>query len=344
MRSSPRVLWECFASADAAVVRKTGEVAMKGLTSRPELNGEIVKLVHWDGISGRFETSSHLKAKPHNLEAVPLLSDASSPVLLTASVRHREPSLGPLPPDLALAVARFLRVREVASAAGSSHGVRAALWSSGDALPLWDGLLIRRFGCHAAEVVLRARPLVRGPVLYRAARALRQLWRSCLEVVQGSIADCIDGCEVVACPVARLLPRLGFHVGAQGAILRAGGEALEREVNLLQRPLDELSVTLVNGGDLCPRVALTVTEPPESLVARFQDTRLQQQADLRDNIASGLLDYVATLHRNLLMAVRQAGFRSVAMPTLCTGGVGMPPLLVALAAVKVVHQDRKSVV
>merc|ERR1712217_793862 len=45
------------------------------------------------------------------------------------------------------------------------------------------------------------------------------------------------------------------------------------------------------------------------------------------------------LHENLFKAVREGGFRSLAMPTLCTGGIGIPPPLVAVALFRALHQD-----
>merc|ERR1712107_385013 len=53
----------------------------------------------------------------------------------------------------------------------------------------------------------------------------------------------------------------------------------------------------------------------------------------------GIMGYLRTLHDNLVRAVREAGLRRLAMPTLCTGGVRMPPVLVAVAATRAVLDD-----
>ncbi|CAE8618565.1 unnamed protein product [Polarella glacialis] len=45
------------------------------------------------------------------------------------------------------------------------------------------------------------------------------------------------------------------------------------------------------------------------------------------------------LHGNLFQAVRDGGFRSPAMPALCTGEIGVPVHLVAIGALRALHRD-----
>jgi len=331
VRASARTLWECYALADEAVLRKSGEVVLRGLQSRPELNGTVRTVQHWDGRSGRFEVSGALRTRPTNLRAAWPAADAPGSAAGLAGALA-DP-FGPLPPDLALSLARYLRVREVAAFASISRGCRHALWLQPEASALWRMLLERRFGDDCAEVVRRARPSAEGPVLYRAARALRQLWLGCVEVVRGGIVEQVDGCEVVACPVARHLAMM-VNVGAQGAIRQAVGTELERDLEQLPVPIEELSIHLVSGGALCARVALAATEPPLALVAAMRRPHAEVE-----RLVEGLVDYVTALHRNLLNAVREAGFRSLAMPTLCTGGIGLPIALVAIAVIRACHED-----
>lgn len=138
------------------------------------------------------------------------------------------------------------------------------------------------------------------------------------------------GADVVACPVLRNLNNAG--VGAQGAVRAAAGHELEMGISELTMPLPELSSTLVPGGTLAKRVALTVTEPPVWLWESMQG------GGPREHIES-MLAFLGQIHENLLKTVREAGFRFLAMPTLCTGGMGMPVHLVAIAALRAVRRD-----
>mmetsp|Transcript_170483 Transcript_170483/g.541570 ORF Transcript_170483/g.541570 Transcript_170483/m.541570 type:complete len:383 (+) Transcript_170483:118-1266(+) len=248
-------------------------------------------------------------------------------------LRASAPGPRVVPREAVRLIRAYLRVREVAAFASISRGCRHALWLQPEASALWRMLLERRFGDDCAEVVRRARPSAEGPVLYRAARALRQLWLGCVEVVRGGIVEQVDGCEVVACPVARHLAMM-VNVGAQGAIRQAVGTELERDLEQLPVPIEELSIHLVSGGALCARVALAATEPPLALVAAMRRPHAEVE-----RLVEGLVDYVTALHRNLLNAVREAGFRSLAMPTLCTGGIGLPIALVAIAVIRACHED-----
>jgi len=229
-------------------------------------------------------------------------------------------------------VSHALHVRNVAEFSAVNRSVRAALWLEPESKALWNNLFIHRFGHRAAEASQRARPGVEGPALYRTARALTLYFRDHLEIVMGSVVDHAVGVEVVACPVTRTLQHFGF--GAQFAVRRAAGKPLEDAIDTIETPVDELSVTLVPGGPLAHRVALTVTEPPANLMERFFFS-----AEVMDPRQPAMVAYVRTLHDNLVRVVREAGLRRLAMPTLCTGGVRLPPALVAVAAIRAVHED-----
>jgi len=54
---------------------------------------------------------------------------------------------------------------------------------------------------------------------------------------------------------------------------------------------------------------------------------------------NGVLGWLGILHTELLKEVRNAGYRTVALPTLATGGIRMPPHMVAIAAVEAIHRD-----
>jgi len=159
---------------------------------------------------------------------------------------------------------------------------------------------------------------------------LRSIFRENFEVVRGSVSEQARGIDVVACPVLR--NAINGGMGAQGAVRRAAGREMEVAVARLLEigPLPEESVTLVPGGLLAQRVALCVTEPPRSL---------RQMSSSQDVLVVNLINFIGRLHGNLLRETREAGFRSVAMPTLCTGGMGIPPSIVATAAVLAVQRD-----
>ena len=92
---------------------------------------------------------------------------------------------------------------------------------------------------------------------------------------------------------------------------------LANALNAIETPLRSMSVTLVPGGSIARVVAMVVTEPPMDM---------HMQTDLSRH-------FLLALHTELLDVVRRAGLRRLAMPTLCTGGIGMPPDLVAEAIV-----------
>merc|ERR1712217_166600 len=103
--------------------------------------------------------------------------------------------------------------------------------------------------------------------------------------------------------VARHLENLG--IGAQGVVRRAAGVKTEEAIAALERPLPEMGVKLVTGGNLAKQVALTVTMVPEYVVEEMQGSP-------RRSIRTAL-QWLIRLHGNLLHAVREAGFRSIAM-------------------------------
>merc|ERR1712232_1055956 len=76
------------------------------------------------------------------------------------------------------------------------------------------------------------------------------------------------------------------------------------------------------------------------------DNRLQgaatvspQDGDRAVRILLTALQFLIDVHGNLLRTVRNAGFRRLAMPTLCTGGVGMPVEFVAIAVLTTLQRD-----
>lgn len=319
-----KYLWVAYGPLKGGVLLADAEVVLHGLHARPQLNQKSGKLMGWDGTTGRFKvvvaSGERVKVKPANIRARGSEAQPSWECL--------EGNLM-LPMDIMLSTAYFLTARTVAAFSSSSRAARAGLWLRPAAEALWEALLVRQLGPSAIDISRHARPSSAGPSLYRGARALRDVFRVALEVVRGGVHTESGGAEVVACPVIRNLHNAG--VGAQGAVRQAAGRELEEAIALLAKPVAELSVTLVPGGALAKRVALTVTEPPLDLWGAMQ-------GGLRDQL-QGILAFLERLHGNLLRAVREAGFRSLAMPTLCTGGVGMPAHLVAIAALRAVHRD-----
>mmetsp|Transcript_42324 Transcript_42324/g.76780 ORF Transcript_42324/g.76780 Transcript_42324/m.76780 type:complete len:396 (+) Transcript_42324:67-1254(+) len=323
--ATPRVLWECYASAEAGILDKSCHATLDGLKNKTELNLEQVKIVNWDGLSHCFmvmveQSGQHIKAKPCYLRSSCAGYDCSSWAVSDAQ-------LGCLPQDVALNVAYWLPVRIVAALSGASRTFRSALWLQADSAHLWESLARRSLGEEAAGTAKRLRPGVQGAVLFRTARAARYLWKSAFRVKGGGVHRETGNAEVVACPCLRHLTNAG--VGAQGAIRRRAGKVLEDAVAKLEIPVPELSVTLVPGGEVAKYVAMTVTEPPARVLVRV---RQQDQARV-------IMSWLDEIHMNLLQEVRKAGLRSVAMPTLCTGGFGVPPHFVAIAAVRALRND-----
>lgn len=161
-----------------------------------------------------------------------------------------------------------------------------------------------------------------------AAQALLAYGES-LEVVAGSVTDRAERVSVVVCPVLRCLRDL--QIGAQHAIRKAAGKPLEdfiaatvaarrtiyssAELRDRRGILEEGEALLAPGGALAPHVLLIPTEIDWGLGA------------------------LAQLHRRVFAAVRGAGFRSLVMPTLCTGGQGVPAEIVVKVLASVVAED-----
>lgn len=320
-----QMLWEAYGPHQGALPAD-GQVVVQGLKSRAELNETCAKILRWDGLSGRFivslaDTDERIKVKSVNLRTKGCVGEVAW--------THCESHFTNLPPHVTPSAASFLRPRCVANFSAGCRALRVALWLQADAEPLWEMLLVRRFGENAVDVARSVRPSVAGPSLYRCARGLRHLFRETLEVVRGGVHEQAAGFEVVACPVVQDLILGGF--GAQIAVRRAGGQALEQAIAEVVTPVPELSTTLVNGGNLAQKVALTVTQPPRDLWGSLSGTR--------EEAVGSILRFLEAIHANLLKAVREAGHRSLAMPTLCTGGMGMPAHLVAISALKAIHKD-----
>lgn len=331
MVNMKQMLWEAY-GPHLGALGADAQVVLQGLQSRADLNGACGKIIKWDGLSGRFIVAvdgaeQGIKVKATNLSIKGFIG---SPAWIhIESHPGHDSHFGVLPPDITLSAACFLRPRCVASLSAGCRSLRSALWHRSDAEPLWEKLLVRRFGSYAVDVAKRVKPDVVGPSLYRTARGLRHLFREAFEVVRGGVDANANGFEVVACPVVRELILGGF--GAQAAVRRAGGPVLEQAIAQIQAPVPELSTTLVDGGALAPWVALTVTQPPRDLWTSLSGTR--------EEAVRSILGFLESMHDNLLKAVRDAGLRSLAMPTLCTGGMGMPAHLVAISAVQAVHKD-----
>uniref|UniRef100_A0A7S1AGW8 Macro domain-containing protein n=1 Tax=Noctiluca scintillans TaxID=2966 RepID=A0A7S1AGW8_NOCSC len=317
-----RLLWVAYGAPGTALASDAKAVLHD--LQESNLNGSPVTVVGWDANSQRFvvkqSDGSSIKVRASTLRP------AAYPVSLPDWANAESP-FGPLPVDVALTAAHCLPARGIASLSSTCRALRVALWLRPEADPFWELILVRGFGRKAVEVAQRARP-VTGVSLFRGARALRQLFRESFEVVRGGIQE-QRGMEVVACPCMRELHDAGS--AAQAVIRRCAGPQLEEAVSMLDTPLPEMAVRLVPGGSLAQRVAMTVTELPMDLWDELQGER--------ESRISAIIGYLDRLHSGLLRAVRAAGFRTLAMPTLCTGGIGMPAHLVAIAAVKAAQRD-----
>mmetsp|Transcript_43914 Transcript_43914/g.122133 ORF Transcript_43914/g.122133 Transcript_43914/m.122133 type:complete len:315 (-) Transcript_43914:135-1079(-) len=233
---------------------------------------------------------------------------------------------------------RALSVESLLSLSAAFSTARCVLWTSPEAIGLCEQLASQEL--HAQVLSSARESLARacstgGPASYCATlvraclRATRL--RRCVEVVSGSVADInragspVAGLvEAVACPCRSDLLDLG--IGAQAAIRYAAGQELERAINNIKRRegfQPEASVRIVPGGELAAHVAVTITEVPPGA---------HQCCEVADR-------FLAELHGNLLRAVRVAGLRSLALPTLCTGGQGLDPRRVCTAAARSMLQD-----
>ncbi|CAJ1444671.1 unnamed protein product, partial [Effrenium voratum] len=93
-------------------------------------------------------------------------------------------------------------------------------------------------------------------------------------------------------------------------------------------------VTLVHGGALSDKMALTLTEVPSNVMQTFRVFHAGETERW-----DSLMAWLDRLHDALISKVREAGYRSLSMPTLCTGGVGIPVQFVAVAAARSVYRD-----
>lgn len=317
-----RCVWDAYGPLHGVLTGHT-EVVLHGLQSRADLNGSAVKIQRWDGASGRFIVSIGCKGESIKAKAVNLKTSCYDHFTWMSSGSH----FGPLPAEMGVSVAAFLHTSCVVGLGRVCRGICNALLLCSECEPLWEVLLSRDLGSSALTTTRCARSFAVGPSLFRGALALKAIFDAKFEIVPGGVDTQADGTDVVACPCLRTLKNVG--IGAQGAVRRCAGDELEEAVRKIPIPVDEVSVTLVPGGKLAKRVALCVTEPPMSLA---EDGTQEEQV-------AKLLAFLGKLHNNLLLAVRNAGLRSVAMPTLCTGGIGIPVKLVAIAAVRSIHQD-----
>eukprot|EP00747_Dinoflagellata_sp_TGD_P209523 gnl/TRDRNA2_/TRDRNA2_82912_c0_seq1.p1 gnl/TRDRNA2_/TRDRNA2_82912_c0~~gnl/TRDRNA2_/TRDRNA2_82912_c0_seq1.p1 ORF type:complete len:399 (+),score=45.40 gnl/TRDRNA2_/TRDRNA2_82912_c0_seq1:60-1256(+) len=337
--ASIKASWDAY-GPPRCVLPADHQAQLQCLKARPDLNGQNVEVLGWDGPSGRFmvaipSTSERIKVKAANLRGV-------AHAVLTAheswNLADRSQFFGPLPAGVARVTARFLSAGGVASLSAGSRALRAVLFLQPDAATLWEMLLVRAHGAMAAEVARIARPGVCGPALYRCSKGLRRIFRGSFEVVRGGVQEKADGFEVVACPCLRHVQWGIPTFGAQAEVRRKAGAALEEAVQALPNPLPEMSVMLVPGGPLAPRVAMTVTEPTAALHEALRKSRLEEGQNARSG-ARHVLAFLDELHNNLLRVVREAGHRSLVMPTLCTGGIGLPVHFVAISAVRAIHRD-----
>ncbi|CAK9077137.1 Isocitrate lyase [Durusdinium trenchii] len=150
-------------------------------------------------------------------------------------------------------------------------------------------------------------------------------------------------------PAPILLVITNVNVGAQGAVRHVDAIARLRAERLNELDLVTLVRALIrcmvacwrslNAGfcgsaplEVEEKLALTVTEIPYEVLQIFQMPYV-----------AGSAGWLTRLHAALLHTVppgwRAAGYRSVSMPTLCTGGIGIPVQFVAVAAVRSVYWD-----
>ena len=200
-----------------------------------------------------------------------------------------------------------------------------------DSATAWDALAARAYGAQCIELTRRAhwwQPPPSGLALYRGCAAFLRAVEASVVAVDGSVVDQCGGCEVVACPCLPGLEDFGF--GAQGAIRDAAGDGLERELRALRRDapggLPLLSTTVVGGGDLCPLVAMVCTVADDAIYTDFAQSEEAMRAVSARQAMLRVQEIIAErLHTNLFKAVRARGARSIAMPTLGTGGQGRAP-------------------
>jgi len=325
----PRCLWECYGPPAGGALLSDAQVVVHGLEAQSHLNETVATVSGWDGQTSCFIVTSVETGQSIKIKAVNLRARGSGSLFWREDYENQGATLI-LPMEMLLHIANFLTAQGTATFSATACAARSGLWLQLGAEKLWETQLARHFGDSAIDVCRKVRPAAVGPSLYRGARGLLHMFRLHIELHQGSVHMVSGGAEVVACPVLQNLQNAG--IGAQGAVRAAAGHELELAISELATPLPELSSTLVPGGALAKRVAVTVTEPPLWLWESMHGGGPREYIE-------NMLAFLEKVHENLLGTVREAGFRFLAMPTLCTGGMGMPVHLVALAALRVLHRD-----
>ena len=252
--------------------------------------------------------------------------------------------LSSLPTELVVAIASTLpKAQNLLALSSTSWTLRRALVGP-DSATAWDALAARAYGAQCIELTRRAwwQPPPSGLALYRGCAAFLRAVEASVVAVDGSVVDQCGGCEVVACPCLPGLEDFGF--GAQGAIRDAAGDGLERELRALRRDapggLPLLSTTVVGGGDLCPLVAMVCTVADDAIYTDFAQSDEAMRAVSARQAMLRVQEIIAErLHTNLFKAVRARGARSIAMPTLGTGGQGLHPESVAAGLGRALAND-----
>jgi len=244
----------------------------------------------------------------------------------TESANRVASDFASLPSEFLHSCMRYvLSANDVVALSTTEHAVRQCFWCKSRADELWRALVVHEFSTNALSLSLRVcDSRWANPAVYSAAEHLRRRLRNSLKIARGSVANRRvhgDDVDVVACPCRKDLINLGF--GAQQAIIDAVGPSLENFIEQLPVPQPEANVTLAPGGELAKHVALTITQVPYWVFT--EEARA--------------LAWLTTLHSNLLHAVREKGCFSVALPTLCTGGMGVDPRLVTAGLAAAVLQD-----
>ena len=281
--------------------------------------------------------------RPRSAIAAPTIPRSSRAMADATSTPSAEAcQLDSLPAELVAAIASTLpKAQNLLALSSTSWTLRRALIGP-DSATAWDALAARAYGAQCIELTRRAQPPPSGIALYRGCAAFLRAVEASVVAVDGSVVDQCGGCEVVACPCLPGLDDFGF--GAQGAIRDAAGDGLERELRALRRDapggLSLLSTTVVGGGDLCPLVAMVCTVADDAIYTDFAQSEEAMRAVSARQAMLRVQEIIAErLHTNLFKAVRARGARSIAMPTLGTGGQGLHPESVAAGLGRALAED-----
>ena len=235
--------------------------------------------------------------------------------------------------DAALSICDFLGGASVVALGLSCRGLQGIVLVN---KAVWKAWATRDFGPAAAISfgTFALPPSSSYGVLHAATRTANFP----LTIVHDSVTAC--ECDVMACPMVQDLGPA--HMGAQAAVRFHAGNDLEDHIENMERyfmmrntaPWAEnqgpgnrfrcvplASVVLGPGASLCPRVALTITQPPWN-------------ADVH-----GLKVHIFRAVSSLLSAVRATTYRRLALPTLGTGGMGIPCTLVVDATFEALRAD-----